>query len=421
MMQRRRWASLRCALAGVMMLAAAGCKKAQDEAPEAAVAVQAAHPTEGPIAEEISADAILAPLSQAAIAPRISAPIRAEYVQRGAHVRRGQLLVTLEDGDLRGSALDSAGTLAAARANATATANATVPEEQRRAELEVAQLEAARNVADRASTERKRLFEQGALSGRDADTAYAAAVQAEAALALARQHLSSVVKTTGATTQQSAQGQLDSARGRLISARAQESYAQLRSPIDGVVTDRPLFPGETSVAGSTLITVMNTSSLLAKLHLSQTAAQKLEVGRRAEIRFAGVDEPVAATVSFISPALDPGSATVEVWLALPNAEGRFKVGTPVHALIYGIAVPRALLIPPAAVLPTQDGGTAVMVVGADGVAHTRAIKTGIRTTGAVQVVSGLSANDMVVTTGGYGLDDKTKVTIGKPAAGGETD
>ena len=155
----------------------------------------------------------------------------------------------------------------------------------------------------------------------------------------------------------------------------------LRSPIDGVVTERPLFPGETSVAGSPLITVMDTSSLLAKLHLSQMLAQKLELGRRAEIRFAGRADSVTATVTFISPALDPGSATVEVWLALPNREGRFKVGTPVHALIYGSAVPRALLIPSAAVLPTQDGGTSVLVVGADGVAHTRAIKTGIRTAG----------------------------------------
>ena len=404
-----------------MVLTADGCRKAQEEAPEAAVVVQAAHPTEGTIAEEIAADAILAPLAQAAIAPRISAPIRAEYVQRGAHVRRGQLLVTLEDGDLRGSALDSAGTLAAAQANATATSKATVPEERRRAELDVAQLEAARQVADRTSSERKRLFEQGALSGREADTAAAAAVQAEAALAVARQHLHSVVTTTGATTQQSAQGQLESARGRLMSARAQESYAQLRSPINGVVTERPLFPGETSVAGSTLITVMDTSSLLATLHLSQIVAQKLEVGRKAEIRFAGVEDPVAATVSFISPALDPGSATVEVWLALPNGDGRFNVGTPVHALISGSAVAQALLIPPAAVLPTQDGSTSVMVVGADGMAHARAIKTGIRTTAAVQVVSGLSASDVVVTAGGYGLDDKTKVTIGKPAAGGEAD
>ena len=420
-MQTWRWAFSRYALAGLLVLAAAGCKKPQDEAPEAAVVVQAAHPTRGMIAEEIAADAILAPLSQAAIAPRISAPIRTEYVQRGAHVRRGQLLVTLEDGDLRGSALDSAGAVTAAKASARAAADATVPEEQRRAELEVAQLQAARDVADRTATERKRLFEQGALSGRDADTAYAAAVQAEAALATAERHLESVVTTTGATTKESAQGQLDSAQGRLISAQAQESYARLRSPIDGMVTDRPLFPGETSIAGSPLITVMDTSSLLAKLHLSQAAAQKLEPGRRAEIRFAGVDEPVTAKVTFISPALDPGSATVEVWLAVANLEGRYKVGTPVHAVIRGSAAAQALLIPTAAVLPSQDGGTSVLVVGADGVAHTRAIKIGIRTAEAVQVVSGLSTSDMVVTGGGYGLDDNTKVTIGKPAAGGETE
>src|SRR5580698_6014228 len=74
-----------------------GCKKKEEEAPEAQAMVQAAHPTVAPISEEIAGDAILAPLSQAAIAPRISAAIRTEYVQRGARVRKGQLLITLED------------------------------------------------------------------------------------------------------------------------------------------------------------------------------------------------------------------------------------------------------------------------------------------------------------------------------------
>jgi HlyD family secretion protein len=46
------------------------------------------------------------------------------------------------------------------------------------------------------------------------------------------------------------------------------SYASLRSPIDGVVTDRPLFAGETAQAGTPVVTVMDTSSLLAKIHLS---------------------------------------------------------------------------------------------------------------------------------------------------------
>src|SRR5580693_4139659 len=81
----------------------AGCKKKAEEAPEPTVAVQAEHPTVGPISEEIAADAVLAPLAEAAIVPRISAPIKAELVQRGDHVHKGQLLVTLEDRDLRGA------------------------------------------------------------------------------------------------------------------------------------------------------------------------------------------------------------------------------------------------------------------------------------------------------------------------------
>ena len=411
---------LRYALPALLLMPLAGCKKADDKAEETAVAVQAAHPAQGSISEEIVADAILAPLSQAAIAPRISAPIRAEYVQRGARVRKGQLLLTLEDRDLQGSALDSAGAVTSAQANATATANATVPEERRKAETDVQQMTATRDVAAHTATERRTLFQQGALSGREADTAAAAAVQAQAALDVAKQHLDSVLKTTGTTTKQTAQGQLESARGRLIAANAQVSYANLRSPIDGVVTDRPLFPGESSTAGTAVITVMDTSSLLAKLHLAQATAQKLAAGQKAEINLAGVSEPLNATVSFISPALDPGSTTVEIWLKLPNPGGKFKVGTPVHAVIQGTTILRALTIPPGAILPAQDGGTSVLVV-ENGVAHKRPIKVGIRTGKAVQVLSGVTAADSVVTEGGYGLDDGTRVTIGKPDAGEDKD
>ena len=93
-----------------------GCKKKAEEAPEVLATVDATHPTVGDISEEIAADAILAPLAQAAIAPRISAPIRKEYVQRGSHIRKGQLLVTLEDRDLIGAAMDSKGVVTQAQA-----------------------------------------------------------------------------------------------------------------------------------------------------------------------------------------------------------------------------------------------------------------------------------------------------------------
>lgn len=398
------------------LLATTGCKHKAEDAPEVSVAVEAAHPTEGPISEEIAADAVLAPLAQAALTPRVSAPIRAEYVQRGARVHRGQLLVALEARDLEASAEDTRGALTTAKANYTTAVGATIPEDLAKARGDAEQARAARDVARRAADERKKLFQQGALSGREADAAFAAAVQADAAYAQAEKHLQAVEATTGRTAQQAAQGQLTSAEGRLAGAQAQVSYAELRSPINGVVTDRPLFPGETASAGAPVVTVMDTSSLLAKLHLAQATAQKLSLGRPAEVTVPGVAKPVEATVSFISPALDPGSTTVEVWLKLPNADGRFKAGTPVHAVITGDTVPHALLLPASAILPAEGGGTAVLVIGPDGTAHRKPITVGLRTAEEVQVLSGTTTADTVITSGGYGLDDGTKVTVGKPGA-----
>ena len=406
-------------MAFLVLLASLGCRKKAEDAPEVSVTVQAGHPVVAPISEEIAADAILAPLSQAAISPRISAPIRAEYVQRGAHVRKGQLLISLEDRDLQGSALDSKGALTAAQASYTATTNATIPEELRKAQGDAEQSRVASDVAARTAQERKKLFEQGALSGRDVDTSYAAAVQAKTAYDAARKHLDSITQTTRVTEKQSAEGQLTSAKGKLENAQAQAAYANLRSPINGVVTDRPLFAGETASSGTPVITIMDTSSLLAKLHLAQATAQKLSPGHKAEISVPGMDDPLEATVSFISPALDPGSTTVEVWLKLPNGNGHLKVGTPVHAVILGATIEHALQVPSGAILPAQDGGTAVMLIGADGAAHKRVVRVGIRTAEAVQIISGITANDTVVTGGGYGLDDGTKVTVGKPDAGEE--
>lgn len=398
---------------------AVGCRKKAEEAPEVSVAVMAGHPTQGPISEEIAADAILAPIAVAAISPRISAPIRAEYVQRGAHVRRGQLLVSLDDRDLKGNALDSKGAVTSAQANYTATTETAIPEEVRKAELDTIQSKAALDVALRTAQERQRLYKQGALSGREADAAYAAEVQAQAAYDAARQHAALLQQTTRLTDRQAAQGLLTSAQGKLQNAQAQASFATLRSPINGVVTERPLFPGETAAAGTSVITVMDTSSLLAKLHLAQASAQKLRLGHPAKVTIPGVEEPVDATVSFISPALDPGSTTVEVWLKLPNSDGLLKVGTPVHAVMQGATVSHAMQVPVAAIVPGEDGGTNVVVVAADGTTKKQAVKIGIRTADATQIISGLSAGDTVVTQGGYGLDDGTKVTVGKPGTAAE--
>ena len=113
------------------------------------------------------------------------------------------------------------------------------------------------------------------------------------------------------------------------------NYSEIRSPINGVVTDRPLFAGETAAAGAPLITVMDTSALIAKTHIAQSLAQQMKVGDDGGTCGARASTIRSAKVTLISPALDPGSTTVEIWLRIDNKDGTLKVGTPVKVSITG--------------------------------------------------------------------------------------
>jgi multidrug efflux pump subunit AcrA (membrane-fusion protein) len=403
------------------MLLLSGCKK--DAAPLPTVTVQAEHPEQGPIAEHIIADAILAPLAQAAIAPKISAPVKKFYVQRGSRVKEGELLVTLENGDLAAAAQDNKGSYMAAEAAYATATRAQVPEDTQKAELDVAQAKANLDLNLSIVKGRKQLFAEGAIPGRDLDTAQAALVQTQAAYDTAAKHLELMHNVSREAALKAAQGQLASAEGKYKGANAQLSYSEIRSPIDGVVTDRSLFAGETAAAGAPLLTVMDTSALLAKTHVAQNVAQRMKLGDDASVRVPGVADPVPAKVSLISPALDPGSTTVEVWLRIENKAGALKVGTPVKVSITGRTLAEAWKVPASSILTAQDGSKSVMVVGTDSSAHRKPVTLGIEDGDDVQITGGLSPTDVVITGGAYGLDDGAKVAVGpaadddKPAAG----
>ena len=389
-----------------------GCKKAE-ESPVPEVNVQAAHPQQGSISEQIAADAILSPLAQAAISPKVTAPVKQFLVQRGSHVKEGELLATLENNDLAAAALDNKGNYTASQATFETATKATAPEDMTKARLDLAQAKANLDLAQSIVTARSQLFTQGAIPGRDLDTAKAALVESQATYDIAKEHFESMQSVSHKAALANAQGNLDSAKGKYLGAKAELSYTEIRSPIDGVVTDRPLFAGETAAAGTPLVTVMDTSALIAKLHIAQMQAQQLELGAAATLTVPGIAQPVLAKVSLISPALDPGSTTVEVWLRVENAKGLLKAGTPAHATIQGRTIANALTVPAEAIQNNPDGsGKFVLVMAADSTAHKRPVTLGIQNADEVQILSGLTASDVVISTGAYGLDENTRVRIG---------
>lgn len=406
-------AFLICTLA--VALALPGCTKKEAEV-EPVVSVQVQPATRAAISETVSADAVVYPVEQAVITPKITSTIKTFEVQRGSRVHKGQLLAVLENADLAAAADQSKGEFQQAEAGYATTTGASLPQELQKATLDASVAKSALDAQQKVYDSRKTLFDQGALPRRDFDTAQVALAQARNQYEVTQRQLDDLKRLGQEQSLKSATGQLGAAKGKYLGAQAQLSYSEIRSPIDGVVTDRPLYPGELATANIPLLTVMNNSKLIAKAHLSQGQATLLKVGDEAEITVPGVDQPVKARVSLVSPAVDPGSTTIEVWFEVAKPNPALRPGMTVAVAATAKTSQDALVVPASAVFKNADGTEYVLLAGSDDHAHQQTVKTGIRSAESVQIEDGIKEGDSVIVSGGYGVPDKTAITIETPAA-----
>jgi HlyD family secretion protein len=373
-----------------------GCNPAApaDDAPTVTVQVGAAE--KQPIQLKVIADAVLYPRDQAAIVPKVIAPVKKFLVNRGSPVKAGQLLAELENQDLAGAQLKSQG----GYQQAQVTYDMQVQKVEQDTKLAKQTLDAQQRLYD----SRQALYKEGAISAKDVEDASVALTQARNAYELAQKQADLKV----------AEAQRNAAKGDMASAEAQVSYTKITSPIDGVVTDRPFYAGETPPAGAALITIMDLSQVVARAHVSQLDATHLKAGDEATIAVAGQGPAIKAKITLVSPALDPGSTTVEVWVQAANPGDRLKPGTSARVTMIGQTVPNAIVAPAAALLTATDGVTAMIVLDTDNKPHKKKVKVGIRDGGDVQITDGLQGGERVVTVGAFELDkmdDMTKATI----------
>jgi HlyD family secretion protein len=402
--------SARLILVFTMAATIFGCAKKEAEV-EPVVSVQVQPAKRAAISEIVSAEAVVYPVQQAVITPKITSTIKSFEVQRGSRVHKGQLLAVLENADLAAAADQSRGEFQQAEAGYATTTGASIPQELQKATLDASVAKSSLDAQQKAYDSRKILFDQGALPRRDFDTAGVALAQARNQYEVAQRQLDDLKRLGQEQSLKSATGQLGAAKGKYLGAQAQLSYSEIRSPIDGVVTDRPLYPGELATANVPLLTVMNNSKLIAKAHVSQAEAALLKVGDDAEIAVPGADEPVKARVSLVSPAVDPGSTTIEVWFEVTKPDPALRPGMTVPVTAVAKTSKDALVIPASAIFKNADGSEYVLIAASDDHAHQQIVKIGIRNSDSVQILEGIKEGDSVITSGGYGVPDKTAIKI----------
>jgi multidrug efflux pump subunit AcrA (membrane-fusion protein) len=333
------------------------------------------------------------------------------FVSRGDHVKAGQLLATLENRDLTAAVTESKGLLAQAESNLRSTSSATIPEQVVKAQTDVQSAQQAADAAQKLLENRRNLLKEGALARKLVDDAEVSYIQAKSQLEAAEEHLGDLQSVGKQEQVKTAQAQVEAARGHLQSAEAQVGYSEVHSPISGIVTDRPLYAGEMASAGTPLLTVMDISSIVARVSVPQTQATTVRIGQPATITQAGNPEKLEGKVAVVSPAADPNTTTVQVWITADNPNEHFKPGAAVHAAILTETIRNATLVPASAILPGEEGGTAVLTVSSDSRAHLRPVETGVRSGDKVQILTGVNPGDEVVVVGGLGVEDKAKVRI----------
>ncbi len=403
-----------CRLSGATVLACAllltiACSSEKKEEPE--VTVQVAPVEKTTIEHTVTAQAILFPKQQAAIVPKISAPVQKFLVNRGSRVRQGQLLAVLENRDLAAAVQDTKGTYDQQQASYETTTGASLPEEIQKAEADLQQAQQALDAQEKVFQSRQQLFEQGALPRKELDQSRVDVTAARNQYAIAKQHLDKLMAIGKQQELKAAAGQLESAKGKYLGAEAQLSYSEIRSPIQGVITDRPLYPGEMAAAGTPLLTVMDLSSVIAKAHIPQSEASALKLGDKGTITVPGIEGPIEGKVTVVSPALDANSTTVEVWVEAKNPKQELKPGTSVALSITAQTIKDALVVPATSVLTAPDGTSTLLLAGSDGRAHQKKVSLGIRNGDDVQILEGVTESDKVVSNGAYGLPDNTKIKV----------
>ncbi len=397
-------------LAAGALFSGCGTKEAAEATPTVTVQVDAAE--KGPIQRKIVTDAVLYPRDQAAIVPRVASSVKKWNVDKGSHVKAGQLLGELENSDLAGAAMKSQG----GYAQAEATYQMTVQKSAQDLRFAKQSLDSAQKFYDG----RLALYKEGAVSAKDVDDANVALSSAKNTYELTQKQYDLKV----------AEGAVTSAKGDSANADATLGYTKITSPIDGVVTDRPYYPGETPAAGSPVITVMDLSQIVARAHIAQTEAASLKIGDPATITVPGQPVQVKGKVSLVSPSVDPNSTTVEVWVQAPNPKGSLRPGSSVRVSMVAQTIPDAVVIPQAALLTTPDSDSTVIVLDSDNAPSKKKVKVGIRDDElrTVQVTDGLSGGERVVTVGAFELsneDDpvlaKTKIQVQAPKMPDEDD
>jgi multidrug efflux pump subunit AcrA (membrane-fusion protein) len=402
-----------------------GCSGRPAPAPKPAPFVQTAVASYGEIQPDRQLAGVVAPYQNVAIQSTLAEPADTVYVREGDSVRTGQLLAQLDTSDLQAQLQSDLATANSNHANTVHQVyqgSLTIAQGFDTVRTDEASVRQAQQTLNNDTTNLSRdqnLLGQGYISQQAVDAQSTLVKNDEQALNTAKANLASAQSTvqangnlagTGlaASAVQQSQAQETVAMAQAQQVRVQIGKAAIVSPIDGVVVNRNINPGEYP-GNREIFTLQQVNPIYAVLHASSEQVARIQNGSTATVTAPdlGAARGFSGHVVGVLNQINPGSTDFQVKVLLENPQQRLRPGMVVQGTVATLPV-RGVRVPTTAF--TDDNHDALMTVQPDGSVKTvKVAESG--TDGTTSVVTGVSAGTRVVSNGQTSVGDGEKVSF----------
>lgn len=339
------------------------------------------------------------------VLPKLNGKVQQIYVSQGDYVKKGQLLVKIDDSDYKQSLRQAELSYDAAVSNLNQTKEGK-SSNILNAESQLEQAQDSFNRAKENLDKTKALYEAGAVAKNQLEQAQTGFLQAENGLKLAKD---AVEKSKSETSIKALESQVDQAKIGVEKARSAISDTNITSPISGVVAALNVEEGEFAGPQNPVAQIVNQNRMIAKLNISELSLQDFKEGDTVTVKIPSINEKLEGTVTFIAPAANSQTLTFPIEIDVNNKDNRLKSGMLVEVVQKKSSNEKQIIVPTQAIIGT--GKDSYVFVIKDNKAEKRQVKIAEMSSAETVIEEGVSENEPVVIKGQYELTNGTEVEV----------
>ncbi|AFQ43389.1 efflux RND transporter periplasmic adaptor subunit [Desulfosporosinus meridiei] len=365
--------------------------------------------SEATLTTEVEYASILKPVQEVTVSSKIAGRVATVQVEAGDRVEKGQVLFTLDSGDLQAQLQQQQANLEVSEANLAKTAGSAYDQQVLQAEQTVQNKQITYEDAKKKYDLNQQLYASGVIAKLTLDDFQKQYASAEVDLKTAQDNLKLLKEKSGPDSVSVASAQVKQAAAGVNYASEQLKNTVITAPISGVVSGRNVDEGEIISGSTAALTIIDTDTMMAEISVPDKVVAKIEKGEIISLKMNALgNKLVEGVVDYISPNADSKSKAYTIKILL-NTTDDLKSGM-FARVILPEAVKENVLTVPNEAIKIENSGSVVYLV-AEGSVKKVQVTTGLANDRFTEIIDGLKAGDEVITEGQIFLNEGEKVNV----------